>query len=191
MSTDNTFYQRLAKVDLHRYDESWERDALDVLPQIYGSPRSLIQSLQGEIKIKPHHQVLDLRRAPDFHVWHLPGSINLPLGSIGAHIASPFANAAILEAQWVELEQIFNDDRLISDLRGAHILVVCYDGDTARVATSVLRARGLEADSVRGGYSALREYGIGGASSVSASTRSTEIKLPAAAMVSVKTVSVD
>lgn len=40
-----------------------------------------------------------------------------------------------------------------------HVLVVCYDGDSARVATSVLRARGLEADSVRGGYRALQMFG--------------------------------
>jgi hypothetical protein len=33
-------------------------------------------------------------------------------------------------------------------------------GDSARVATSVLRAKGLEADSVRGGHRALRMYGI-------------------------------
>jgi len=61
----------------------------------------------------------------------------------------------------VELEKIFNDDRLVTDLGSHHVLVVCYDGDTARVATSVLRAKGLEADSVRGGQNAMRVYGIG------------------------------
>lgn len=30
-------------------------------------------------------------------------------------------------------------------------MVVCYDGDTARVATSVLRARNIQASSIRGG----------------------------------------
>jgi rhodanese-related sulfurtransferase len=51
------------------------------------------------------------------------------------------------------MEKIFND---VSDLR--HVLVVCYNGDSARVATSVLRAKGLEADSVRGGYGALKMF---------------------------------
>lgn len=92
----------------------------------------------------------------------------------------------------MELEQILNYDRLASDLGSGHILVLCYDGDTARVATSVLRAHGLDADSVRGGYRALKTYGIGGESSVSAvSTNTTEVKLPAMPMVSVKTVPLD
>lgn len=40
---------------------------------------------------------------------------------------------------------------------GKRILVLCYDGDSARVATSVLRAKGYEADSIRGGFKALGE----------------------------------
>jgi len=148
-------------VDLHRYDEAWERDALEVLSQVYGSPRSLEQSLLSEISLKPQHRVIDLRRAGDFRAWNLPESINLPLSSLGPHTPSPFSDPALLEAQWVELEKIFNDDRLVTDLGSHHVLVVCYDGDTARVATSVLRAKGLEADSVRGGQNAMRVYGIG------------------------------
>lgn len=35
------------------------------------------------------------------------------------------------------------------------MLCLCYHGDTARVATSVLRAKGFEAESVRGGHAAL------------------------------------
>ncbi|KAJ5108909.1 hypothetical protein N7456_005584 [Penicillium angulare] len=153
--------ERLAKVDLHRYDESWERDALDVLPEVYGAPRSLADSHLSEITLKPQHRVIDLRKQGDFRAWHLPESINLPLSSIGPHTPSPFSDPAVLEAQWVELEQIFRDGRLVSDLGSHHVLVVCYDGDTARVATSVLRAKGLEADSVRGGFHALQMFGIG------------------------------
>jgi len=97
--------------------------------------------------------VLDLRQSTDYDIWHLPGSQNKPLSSLGPHTPSPFSDAGVLEAQWVELEKIFND---VSDLR--HVLVVCYNGDSARVATSVLRAKGLEADSVRGGYGALKMF---------------------------------
>ncbi|CAG8274122.1 unnamed protein product [Penicillium nalgiovense] len=153
--------ENLKKVDLHRYDESWERDALEVLPQFYGSPRAFAQSLLSEIVLKPQNRVLDLRQQDDFHAWHLPGSVNLPLSSVGPHSPSPFSDPVVLEAQWVELEKIFKDDVLVSDLGRHHVLVVCYDGDSARVATSVLRAKGLEADSVRGGHHALRMYGIG------------------------------
>ncbi|CAG8908556.1 unnamed protein product [Penicillium egyptiacum] len=159
--------EHLKKVDLHRYDESWERDALEVLPQFYGSPRSLAQSPLSEIVLKPQNRVLDLRQQDDFHAWHLPGSTNLPLSSIGPHSPSPFSDPSVLETQWLELEKIFKDDVLVSDLGRHHVLVVCYDGDSARVATSVLRAKGLEADSVRGGHRALRMYGIGSESPIS------------------------
>lgn len=180
----------MTKVDLHRYDEAWERDALEVLPQVYGSPRSLEQSLLSEISLKPQHRVLDLRKAADFQAWHLPESINLPLSSVGPHTPSPFSDPAVLEAQWVELEKIFHDDSLVSDLGKAHVLVVCYDGDTARVATSVLRAKGLEANSVRGGYHALKMYGIGSEASVSSSS-SASTKVPTAATVTVSSVPLD
>lgn len=180
-----TIVQRLTKVDLHRYDEAWERDALEVLPQVYGSPRSLEHSLLSEISLRPQHRVIDLRRAGDFGAWSLPGSINLPLSSLGPHTPSPFSDPAVLEAQWVELEKIFNESRLVTDLGSHHVLVVCYDGDTARVATSVLRAKGLEADSVRGGHQAMSMYGIGSEAPISST------KFPIAAAVSVSAVPLD
>ena len=94
--------QRLTKVDLHRYDEAWERDALEVLPEVYGSPRSLAETPLREITLKPQHRVIDLRKAADFGEWHLPESINLPLNSVGPHTPSPFSDPTVLEAQWVE-----------------------------------------------------------------------------------------
>ncbi|KAJ5580844.1 hypothetical protein N7450_007145, partial [Penicillium hetheringtonii] len=178
--------ERLTKVDLHRYDEAWERDALDVLPEVYGSPRSLSETPLREITLKPQHRVIDLRKSEDFQAWHLPGSINLSLDSIGPHSPSPFSDPSILEAQWVELEQIFQS-RILSDLGSCHVLVLCYDGDTARVATSVLRARGLDADSVRGGYRALKVYGIGSEEVPS----DEKVKVPVATTVSVSAVPLD
>lgn len=91
----------------------------------------------------------------------------------------------------MELETIFKDARLVSDLGSYRVLVVCYDGDTARVATSVLRAKGIDADSVRGGHRALRMYGIGSETagcegSVSADCATS--KMPLATTVSVSAV---
>lgn len=57
---------------------------------------------------------------------------------------------------------MFSDEMALSRLQGHHVLVICYHGDTARVATSVLRAKGIEADSLRGGYQALRDHGLWG-----------------------------
>ncbi|QKX61382.1 uncharacterized protein TRUGW13939_08530 [Talaromyces rugulosus] len=178
--------ERLAKVDLHRYDEAWERDALEVLPQVYASARPLEQTLLSQITLKHLHRVLDLRQAADFNTWHLPESINISLSSLGPHMRSPFSDSAVLESQWVELEQIFRNERLVSDLGLHHVLVVCYSGDTARVATSVLRAKGINADSVRGGHHALRMHGIGRKMSVTAECSTS--KIPIATAVSVSTV---
>lgn len=76
----------------------------------------------------------------------------------------------MLEAQWLELEAVFKAEEALSKLRGQHVLVICYHGDTARVATSVLRAKGIEADSLRGGYQALRDHGLWGENEVSTCT---------------------
>lgn len=108
--------------------------------------------------------------------------MNLPLSSVGPQTPSPFSDPGVLEAQWVELEKIFKDDVLVSDLGRHHVLVVCYNGDSARVATSVLRAKGLEADSVRGGHRALRMYEIGSERPIST------VKGPITATVSVAAV---
>lgn len=181
----------MTKVDLHRYDEAWERDAFEVLPKVYASPRPLNQTPLSEITLKPLRRVLDLRQTADFQAWHLPESINVPLSSVSPHTGSPFSDPAVLEAQWLELEQIFGDECLVSDLVSYHVLVLCYDGDTARVATSVLRAKGLDADSVRGGYRALRMYDIGSETArcgASVSLAHSSAKIPIAATVSVSAV---
>ena len=71
---------------------------------------------------------------------------------------SPFLDAAVLEKQWRELEATFTPDRINAhDLVGKNVYIVCYGGDTARVATSVLRAKAISASSVKGGITALRQ----------------------------------
>lgn len=163
-----------------------------MLPQVYGFPGPIAESPLSEIMLKPQHRVIDLRNADDFNRWHLPGAINLPLNSIGPHTASPFSDPEVLEAQWVELEQIFSAERLVGELGAHHVLAVCYDGDTARVATSVLRAKGLEADSVRGGHHAMERYGIGRGIGVNIGDESAvPAKVPIAAAVSVTSVPLD
>jgi hypothetical protein len=37
----------------------------------------------------------------------------------------------------------------VAGLRGKRVVPMCYDCDTARVASSVLRARGIAADGIR------------------------------------------
>ncbi|KAH1490832.1 hypothetical protein KXX42_009350, partial [Aspergillus fumigatus] len=154
--------QNLSAVDIYRYDESWERSPIVLFTHFYETPRSLSDSLLRNIELRPLCCVLDLRTAADYSTWHLPGSVNIPLRSLDSHTPKPFADPSVLEAQWLELETLFKTEEALSKLRGQHVLVICYHGDTARVATSVLRAKGIEADSLRGGYQALRDHGLWG-----------------------------
>lgn len=133
-----------------------------LLTHFYESPGSLTQGLVGDIALKPGGCILDLRTAADFSTWHLPGSVNMPLRSLDSHTPKPFSEPSVLEAQWVELDGLFSDGCVASSLHARHVLAICYNGDTARVATSVLRARGIEADSLRGGYQALRDHRLWG-----------------------------
>lgn len=78
--------------------------------------------------------------------------------SIDAGSHSPFKDAAILEKQWLELDALFRTDSgLMDELQGKNVLALCYDGDTSRVATSLLRAKGIDACSLRGGLRGLFE----------------------------------
>ena len=70
---------------------------------------------------------------------------------------SPFFAPELLDKQWTELESLFSESYLQSQFRDRKILCLCYNGDTARVATSVLRAKGFHAESVKGGQQALAQ----------------------------------
>lgn len=74
---------------------------------------------------------------------------------MNAESPSPFFHPKLLNEQWTELEGLFSQSFLQGQFTGRKMLCLCYHGDTARVATSVLRAKGFEAESVRGGHAAL------------------------------------
>lgn len=113
--------------------------------------------------------LLDLRPAREFAKWSFPGSCNLPLDSFnddqGGDNRSPFADPKLLERRWKELEKVFSPTSggtpysaaLVAGLKSCAVVgLVCRDGDTARVASSVLRAKGVQAWSVKGGIEAAR-----------------------------------
>ncbi|KAI0015958.1 tryptophan synthase beta subunit-like PLP-dependent enzyme [Xylariomycetidae sp. FL0641] len=161
--------EALKTVDLYRYDAAWERDASSALPAYFenghtllhpasssGSTSNVLLPPGGAVAVRPKAgvTVLDLREAADFARSRLPGAANLPTAR--AADPSPCADAGVLAAAWTRLEARFAapDARLRGSSR---VLVLCYDGDCARVAASVLRAKGYVAESVRGGYRALRQ----------------------------------
>lgn len=80
----------------------------------------------------------------------------MPLQSLSSSTPSPFFDAAILEQQWKELDGMLSVNKIGAyDLAGKNVGVICYHGDTARVATSVLRSKGITASSIKGGFQAL------------------------------------
>lgn len=139
--------QNLAAVDLYRYDEAWEL-----------RPAEAIAAFGDEDETKPDTVLIDLRKPDDFIMSNIPGSYNLPLQSLTATTPSPFFDADVLERQWKELDAMLSVNTISAyDLSDKNVGVICYGGDTARVATSVLRARGITASSIKGGFRALAE----------------------------------
>lgn len=140
----------------------------DSVLSVTGGPHELEKILAA----KPNTQILDFRRSSDYDAFHLPNSVNIPLEALrdGAARGSPFADpvgdCSMLEEIWLELESLFtvkdaqgkrnpSAEALMAILKGKNILTLCYDGDSARVANSVLRAKGVTADSIKGGYASL------------------------------------
>ncbi|KAI0977599.1 tryptophan synthase beta subunit-like PLP-dependent enzyme [Xylaria arbuscula] len=155
--------QELTKVDKYRYDEAWERNCLDVLRDFFEVPNmfallhrirsSANLSLQDILVPRVDVSIIDLRQPSDFHSSQVPGSTNLPIALPTS--SSPFSDPAVMITVWTQLEETFSsiEPSLLSVLQDKRVLVICYDGDTSRVATSVLRAKGYEADSIQGGFS--------------------------------------
>lgn len=140
--------QHLSKVDLYRYDDAWELDA-----------GSALQSYFDLVSASPKAgaTIVDLRQPADYAAFHLPGSVNVPF--VQPETPSPFADPRVLDELWTRLEKALQDGSGPDDagsMRGLlsparRTLLLCYDGDSARVATSVLRAKGFEAESIRAG----------------------------------------
>jgi rhodanese-related sulfurtransferase len=102
----------------------------------------------------PRLAVLDLRPSDKFLVSHIRDSHNIPLQLSQEDL---FGDARALEHRWAELRQSLDGDAWVWEVEGK-VLVLCADGDSSRLATSILRARGREALCVEGGYPALYEY---------------------------------
>lgn len=104
--------------------------------------------------VSPEMTILDLRPRNVFVVSHLCGSTNIPLLPT---CDSFFGDASAVERRWLEMREAFErEDWALADGRKA--LVLCEDGDSGRMATAMLRAKGCEATCVEGGYPAVSEY---------------------------------
>ncbi|RYP40353.1 hypothetical protein DL767_001765 [Monosporascus sp. MG133] len=104
--------------------------------------------------------IIDLRSAQSFCGQHMCGSYSLPLPGLTATPAGGelFADPEKVYETWKGLKALLLEhdgvSQLIGDIgrRGLPSLVLCYDGDASSLATSMLRAEGIEAFSVACGF---------------------------------------
>lgn len=152
--------ENLLGVDTYRYDEAWEVDQKSFSNILYSS--SPCEVITSSLTLASDIIILDLRTAEAFADYHLPGAISRPLSSHDSSTPSPFSDPTVLETQWKELESVFDLTTLGLLKRAGCVWLVCYGGDTSRVATSVLRAKGVSANSLKGGMLAFMSATKGG-----------------------------
>lgn len=162
--------KNLLAVDLYRYDEAWEVEDKGFCDTLYSSKPEEVTT--ADDSLVPKNVILDLRSAEAFADHHLPGAISRPLSSLDSSTPSPFSDPTVMELQWKELESVFDPTTMGLLKRAGHVWLVCYGGDTSRVATSVLRAKGVTANSLKGGMSALISAARGGSGCRTASVDS-------------------
>lgn len=108
-------------------------------------------------------KVVDLRSAQDFSDLHIHGAHQISLdgptpGAAGG--VDLFANAGAVHAVWTNLQMLFKTypvAELFSQAKchSTTIIILCYNGEVSRLATSILRGKGVEAFSIRGGVEEL------------------------------------
>ena len=106
--------------------------------------------------------VLDLRAAHDYEEEHVRESVSAPLVGLSPKTANGdlFGDATAVHWACQELESLLKSKVVSTRLEAAksenrQMFVVCYDGDASRLATAILRTRGMEAFSVLGGMRGL------------------------------------
>ncbi|KAH7323031.1 cysteine synthase [Stachybotrys elegans] len=105
--------------------------------------------------------ILDLRRTGSYTDGHARGSYSLPLPELETG-GDLFGNAQAVHQAWTSVRAALEQPG-VGDLLGQgqikhnkEVLVLCEDGDVSRLATAMLRSRGVAASSVEGGFSGLK-----------------------------------
>ncbi|GES56799.1 probable cysteine synthase B [Aspergillus terreus] len=161
--------EELISIDQYNYDSTWILEPSIALCEFFDADSTTVHRVFSEQRLpngstsvdflhpRPNKTIIDLRQPSDFTQFSLPGSFNWSLAY--SHGPSLFSFPKGLRELWEQLEDTFSSPspKLQALIDGKRILILCYNGDASRVATSVLRAKGFEADSVAGGVLALRE----------------------------------
>ncbi|KJZ71534.1 hypothetical protein HIM_09072 [Hirsutella minnesotensis 3608] len=123
-------------------------------------------SLSG-CSLGPMPTVIDFRSEAEFRQSHLQRSINLPLPDRSDDL---FASPGEVHQRWTELTELFEEQKCFHpswpNATDGKILLVCTHGDTSRMATAMLRARGRDAYCVKGGFQTFISSFDGGNSNI-------------------------
>lgn len=163
----------LLDVDTDEYDGRWEFSAHGAMTMLYGHDwnenqhplcgKAIPNGVIHDNSVKPEHSskvtVIDLRSSQDFDDEHIRGAISTPLANLTAATPSLSDDVDTLQQQWKDLKAKCEGEELRNILNAASnsYLVLCYNGETSRIATAVMRAQGVEAYSVMGGMVAVRD----------------------------------
>ena len=105
---------------------------------------------------------MDLRSHIDFESCHVTSAYSSPLPKLTAETKSPFdfGDPDALTNQWNELQLMLADPAVSQWLFTVKtpLILLCYNGNTSRIMTAILRARGLEAYSFMDGMPGIIKY---------------------------------
>ncbi|KAK0654922.1 tryptophan synthase beta subunit-like PLP-dependent enzyme [Cercophora newfieldiana] len=107
-------------------------------------------------------RIIDIRPQEAYTRSHMHNAWNIPLTPEPQDL---FGDAQAVEARWREMRDVIEGPLWPTSLarveegeggrgRGTKVLVLCGNGDSSRMMVAMLRARGVEAFSVEGGYEA-------------------------------------
>lgn len=160
--------QILLSCDLDKYDERWEllpEQTKRMIAQSSRMKRSPRPCSRRSCRLKPlcnsseiiKTTILDLRQKSDFDKEHICGSTSSPLNQLTERTGDIYSDSNALHMHWRNLKIKFEAEPARMGSKTSSLLVLCYDGETSRLAVSILRAQGYNAFSVFGGYHALME----------------------------------
>lgn len=154
-------YQEILNVDTNEYDAGWELSPQDAATKVYGANWEADDGFSISNGIEHPHssiaKVLDLRSTEDFEHGHISGAISNPLANLTAMSPSPYEDGKTLQRQWKDLKTKFSGEEF-DRVDKRPVLVVCYNGETSRLASALLRGQGIEAYSIAGGVSRLEGF---------------------------------
>lgn len=104
-------------------------------------------------------RIFDLRPREVYEQGHLDASLNLDLPLTKYDF---YGDAQAVRERWIELKEVFDREGMLPvESLGqdkGKVLVVCEDGDSGAMATSMLRRKGWEAFCLLGGWREMGEW---------------------------------